>query len=744
MGFFKSKDKITVTTQVTRVFEDRNLPNSGRNGIIKSIVSGGGLTEHLLEELSNSLGVKADYAYKWAKDHDYMAGIPHSRTFAEADARTVVLQTIANEVGPITVLYNNFGPLNMLHWAFQHIIDLWDYNPDTNELVGLTPVKGGKVYLVDIVPVYMQETADWNIEIGNVGELENWGYSPKSGYAPSRPYTEVTGIGQYALQSPYEVDPDALFDCVKITYEWVNEAGVIVTETIRTDVQLDMFSDFVQVRYKKVADSKTGFFTYFYKSGLYPAIDGVFEMVYEDTGTYFPWTYVTYDGAVTEFANPALYKQGKQYVKYMGVDLDYISLAVGQNPDARDVEQVMLFFGLNPGSQEQEDIEYLFEYMLLLFNNSISQRTKAQQLQDYFGDYSNSVNQNIVIADRIFDMTFAYSGIKYERKTGKVAEVGFFTATYTTASNSSGQYPVSQPCYIYRKQVLSSVYDEVIVFNPQLTYQVVSKKGYVAGPGDNKLLFPIDRGVLNNLSLRKKELILGRSMHMCINTYSKVEGSFWGSTFFKAIMIVISIVILVWSAGTAWQAVAAAWAVGVAAVAIVLLQMLVTALVVNYAVKLFIKAVGPELGLIIAIVAMAVGAYGNSLNATWADTLLNISTSIAKESFKQDVLQSQAGIKDMATQLEGMQDQLDSLTAVRTDLGLDFKYNGVEGYDFIGYRPVTVFGEDPDSYFARTVHAGNIGVTTIDSVSGFFDARLTLPEMKDMINEENPYGLSIQ
>jgi hypothetical protein len=51
----------------------------------------------------------------------------------------------------------------------------------------------------------------------------------------------------------------------------------------------------------------------------------------------------------------------------------------------------------------------------------------------------------------------------------------------------------------------------------------------------------------------------------------------------------------------------------------------------------------------------------------------------------------------------------------------------VDPLTFVDLQPLTIWGENPDQYYGRTVHSGNIGVESLQIVENFVPFSLRLP-----------------
>lgn len=207
--------------------------------------------------------------------------------------------------------------------------------------------------------------------------------------------------------------------------------------------------------------------------------------------------------------------------------------------------------------------------------------------------------------------------------------------------------------------------------------------------------------------------------------------------------MIIAVVITIFSLGTTWQSIVAAAALGATALVITLIQYLVTALVINYGVKLFVKEFGPQLGFIAAIAAMAIGAYANSTSATWGDSLIAVGTNLASTS--QEVMTAtlediMADFQQFAAMAQG---QFDSLADAKEQYGLNAQYVGLEPLEMVYRIPDIRIGEAPNDFYNRTVHSGNIGVTSYELIEFFVDTKLTLPTLADIQDEVQDDGMAI-
>lgn len=749
MGLLSSKEKYTVNVTVQPVFEEGQIPTSALNGIIKGILDDSDIVPSMLNELTQCMGIRAMSAMYHIEQQGYNPGIPSAQVISYISAKSEVIEAIEANIGKsITPEYYYMGPLNSMHYGWQYCHDALGYNAETNELTVLSAQVGQKCYLTDMVATYLKRDYDWMVESNDMGMLDQLGPSPRSGFRPSAPFNTLSGMGVYAAQPAYEVSDVATDDYITLSYEFQDESGSFVTRgQIITMSQFDNIADFHMCRYKD-SSGKIGFFTYLQGSGTYPAIDQALALEHQPLGTYFPWCYFRLFGQpAKEFEVPDTVKQMIDWCDKLGVSYDKLYDGVAADPNVDDVEQSLLLMAITPGNTNQSCREYLFKHFAALHSNSLPQAALDPTLVGKLETFTSSPSQMQHIQDNRFAMSFQFSGITRRRVPGKVGRKNTYNSYFGQMSQSnhvfmtqgSGGVGVSsttstQPGWVYQYQVLDSVYEEIIVYGLRVNYEVHGKKGFAAGADQPELLIPVDRAIAKTMSVPSREQLLCRALTLMVNTVIITKTPWYASAGFKIILLVVAVVVTLLSGGTAWQSIVAAASIGVGALAITVLTIIVQAVVLSYGVKLFAKLVGPELALVIAVVAVA---YGNSMAATsqasaaWADNLISFGTALVKEG---GTLQQQQLTKEMEELLANAEsfsawaeDQMDGLGDKMAELGLNPAIVGLEAFDVVKMGPQLVLGEEPGNYYQRTVHSGNVGPLAYTMTENYVSAKLTLP-----------------
>ena len=760
MGLFSSKTSYTVNVTVQPVFEEEQIPTSALNGLIKGIMQEQDIVPSMLDELTQCMGIRAVTAMKNTQKKGYEPGIPSAQVATYIQAKDQVISAIEANIGrQIDVEYYYMGPLNSMHFGWQYCHDALGYTVGNNELPVLSASTGFPCYLADMKATYLREDFEWMLQTNDTGMLTQLGPSPRSGFRPSAPYNTLSGMGQYAQQPAYEVSDVATDDYVTIQYEFQNANGVFETRGITVSmVAFDNTADFHMCRYKD-STGKTGFFTYLHGSGAYPAIDLAYALEHSEFGTYFPWAYFRLQGEdAYEVETQTSMEQMHAWCEQLGVSYDQLHDGVHEDPDVEDVEQSLLMMAISPGHQHPSCREYLFKHFSVLHANALPQVQLDPSLEGKLNAFTSSPSQMQHIQDKRFAMSFQFSGISRRRIPGKIGKKGAYDSHFGILSQDSQAYltqtPIGtgvdnaflqQPGWIYQHQVTDSVYEEIIVYGLRVNYAVHAKKGFAASGEDKELLIPIDLAIVQTMSVPSREQLLCRALTMMVNTVIIFKSPWYASTGFKIVLFIVAVVITLLSGGTAWQSIVAAYGIGIGALAMVILTIIVKAVVISYGVKLFAKAVGPRLALVIAVVAVI---YGNTTaaaeaSATWAQNLVTLGTALVKEAGALSQQQIAAGIKDIVEDAEAFSawasDQMDGLTDNMLALGLKPEIVGLSAFDVVKMGPQLVLGETPSNYYERTVHSGNIGTLAFDMTESYVALKTTLPTF-NQTQESFNYG----
>ena len=735
MGIFSSKTKTQVGTSVVRVIEDSGLPDAVKTGVMKGILRDEDINKNILEDLVSSLAIRAERMYTYGEKH-YTHGSPSGDVFSDTKGRTQV-QAILNGIEGTAVFmaYSYFGPANNLHVGWMQLVQDHGYTVSNNQLAVLTAQKGTPVYLKDMVAVVPRSVAN----AYEPNAFEQWDVAPNGGYTPERP------AGSPAISSLVKNNLPIIDDVLtevqlRVTYVWkvgvvLHEGTLLLTMGVYDD---NPDADYYQAKY--TVNGLTKYWIYRYGAGTYAALDQVYETELEASGSYFPFTYFRYNKQSTNSnKTSAAYKTSKKMLNHLGMDFDVVADAIEENPGIADVQQAMLMLAVPAVSSNPVESEYLFKYFESQY--FVSETRSGSALIGGSGGLTSlllgrtSANTT-VIQDRQFKMALGNNGIARKRVGGVIGAVGAFTSTFVTQTvdvpaESDGLIStISMPVnvHVYRQQVTESLYDEITVSGLRMVYYVLDNYTTVGDDQDAILLIPIDRSISQTLGLVAREELYARSLHMVFNSVIVTKVKWYQTDAFKAILFIIGVVLTVIypPAGLTLLALTGTALVIAAIVFNLLLMMLLPAVF-----KLFVKVFGKDIATLIAVAAIIYGGYmyfttPSVVGAPMAQAMLQVATglqgAIMQDKFS-DLLSEQNSFVGM------LKKQTETLEEAR---------NLLETTSFLS--PAIIFGENPEDFYNRAIHTGNIGVLSISAISFYVDIALTLPKLDDtleIIGESN-------
>lgn len=740
MGIFSSKKKTTVHTAVMRIVDDDHLPQTLKSAMLRGVLgTSGTIAEHLVDGMLNSAALKVDRMYQFAKTSSPY-GLPHGSLITDIQGRDIVQQFLQREVGePVLLDYYHFAPINNMHVGWAKLANDYGYIAGTNELTVLSAQKGTPVYLQDMVAFYCNET----VADAEPGTLDSFGRPATAGYTPERSAQVRFGLDQFLQVTDYQYDPGSTIDYVRaqIVY-WIGT--VKFSEMLYLSLAgFDYEGDYYQVQYRLATDlGRPRYFTYLNESGVLPEIDKIYKIHYDQLGSYFPWTYCRFAkqnlGAETQHNTPA-YKNTVKQCNFLDLDYQELCNNVDSNPDIKDIEQAMLVFAVPALAESQSEKRYLFEYFSALYTADPQPQLSVLDMEKGLTAYSFKSGRSILIQDKLFKMTMGYTGLLKRKVAGSIGIKGFVESG-TGTTQPSGPIPIAAKYHYYRCQVSALFYEEIQVVKPHMTYHIYGQYTYTAGTGSTELLIPLDRAITNLVPLTQREDLFMRSMHMVFNSRIVTKTKWYQTKAFQIVMIVIAVIITIVSggAGSFLTALTTAAAAGVSALAVTVVTMILQSVLASYAFSLIAKELGPEYAMVLAIGAAIYGgmsAYeaGSFAASTTAQTMLKASTGLVKASSEQylDNLRTEysADLSEFNLFVDESSKELKEMKKL-LDVG-----ELIDPFEFIGEVPLMSLGEQPDTYFKRTIHAGNIGTVGIDAVSSYVDMSLKLPDMNQTIGE---------
>ena len=771
-GLFESETVVSVSTSVSRVIEDRLLPNSVKTGTIKGLLSNEGnqLVENIMEDMVSSMGVKAEKMYRYGKK-GYIYGLPTSKIHKSGSILTIAGAVIQDIVGhPTEFAYVQYAPLNRLHYGWQRIYDTYGYNPQSNELTVLSAAKGYPVYLEDMQVMFPQAMMP---SLSSTA-FEQWGISPKAGYTPIRPYSLGASVGH----SPIGVDAAATESYVHVTYVWM-AGGVLQRESLNIPMLVGKEqSAFVQARYTyKVKSHRTiepdprgimfppikvihynyftQFFTYEVGSGTHPDLDVVFTTEFNDLGSFFPFGYFRFNKTPSSTdPNTAEFKSLNKLLKCLNIDYTQINEAVNANPQIEHVESALLMMIVPAQSSNAMENRYLFDFFKRLYlqtelveDPSATENPTSSLVAQIISESTNKVPSkiNLTIRDARFGTSLGMTGIYRKIIPGSIGKVGTYTSATAMGTRKhkttlhlidpdTGQpttndvsWKTTEPAHYYRKQITSTLYEEIQVTSLRMTYEVSGS--HVT----TNQMVPLDHSITQDYSLPDREELYARSLHYVINSKQETELKWYQQEWFSTVIIIVAVVWTAFSMGSdGGSGLGAAMAAGTATLADIAVAVLIAAawyVGIKVVTKLFVKMFGAELALLFAVVVAAYGMYtqfgtaSGVKGAPWAEQLLPLSNSLMSEA-------SNSYLNDLKL-LGEEADAFNLMAKAKTD-ELKKIQEELEGSRLLS--PFVLFGEKPEEYFNRTVHSGNIGINSIDAISNYCDISLKLPTLEQTLS----------
>lgn len=739
--FGSTKTKKIVSTSVQPVYESHMIKNTVLDATIKAVLHNVDMPDTTAGSLIQSIGAKVNTGYLWAKNN-YFSGVPQSRVVTSANASTE-LTTVFNTLYGVghTVSYYVLQDINPIHYAWRTLIASYQYNPATNRIGTLTTSKGTPVYVKNIIPMITQASYDFAVEEDVLSLYDILGAAPNSGITVTNPTGDPSAVG-----TPYQVDTVAASDYIKIEYEYLL-LGVPTTESF--NLTITSVNDGVDTHQARVvtAGGVANYFSYIDGTGTYPDVDAVLGFNNAEAGTFLPFLYLRWNftnearnadrankfdpsapitqGMTTAFAKPGRaipadidqYKDAVKWSKFIGVNFDSLCKSVNTNPNIEDVISSYLNFSCSLKAEYEVEREYLYRYFTTLYSSM------ANGVE--YGTLTSGGNFGQRIIDKRTSNDFSFSSISRTLVTGVVAEVG----KYHTFGIGS-----------YAKQISDTQYIVLTMTNPKLFYNVLGKRSAI--PNDDQAhRIPIDRSILRQIGLVQREELLSRSMVIVFNTYIEVDVKWYQQEWFKIVMTIVAVVLTIASIVFPPLAPLALVAWAIVYTIIYILVMYIIMIVIQKVMEILIDALGLEntfLALAIIItVAVVMTATGNGAGA--ATTVSQLTGAVLTQ---LPTMLASAYQETVAGMMEELQEDMEEFQemAKRQEAEMKAKReeygnnrNLIDGLEFVKKSPQVIWGESPDEFYYRSVHAGNMADVPYKAIKNYVKINTSIPTLKESL-----------
>lgn len=744
MGLFSSRTVTRVATSANRVVDDDHIPNSVQKAIVRSLHEDTDIFGGITQELMTSVGVKGNRLYNYGET-DYVYGNPTGELLVtKHDTSTIesALRSILNKPN-LTVAYSRYGAINFLHLAYKHLIEKYNYDSLSGRITGLEDNPNFPKYVSNISFVVPSQF----LRGLSQDHFTVWSDPPQAklhrnldnviGYP--RYFTDEWATGNRVfIQIQTQTKRNYAYPINGQTEYWSIDPNTRVEELPLPDLTKEYF----HVSY--LDNNKEYFWIYEKGAGTYPILDHLIETppTQKLMGQFFPFAYFRYDkSSMKNLEGTHEYESTEKLLDYLGMDLADIIDAVHENPDIDDVQQAMMMFVVPANTQNQLELDYLHTFFAQLAN--VGEHQFKSELNANINAYFGGLYERrhaIEIKDKRFRMALSHGQIFKRLRAGRLGKIGHCSFSYESVSLphqttpgqnvslSYGYDTITESRHIYRKQISTGVYEEIVVTNLQTKYHIYGSHSTLGDEQDNILLVPLDYSIIKEYSIPDREKLYSRSLHFIFNSLVQQKVKWYESGFFGFILMVIAIIIMAYT-GAPTIAALQAGTLTAAAVLVKILYASVKALVISVATRIIADVVGVEIAMVLALLVAAYGFYeasstpGGLKNAPWASTLLDTSVGLVKGAstkIQSQILEVQGEISNFLADAEqAWEDLRESQKLLETDSVLS---------------PFVYLGESPDNFYNRTIHSGNLGVVSIQANSYFVENALRLPEAPETLN----------
>ena len=382
MSYFGGRRKTVAFTAIQRMSGDDDIILSSKVALLHYLaatadkptvsVNDKSLVDYSMEYSQKALPNRCKQAYNYADSGHYAYGLPTAgeATVQGIDLSTAVKDFLDTTTGhTVTMVYATIGDANYQHFMWQKLIDVYGYDPTTNELGSFTTVEGFPCYLQTGKLVFGSATVQ-STESGS--DREQYGYSTESGEC----LTRSQDLGAAAVTPDVDTDvPDAY---AELSYQYVeiipdvtpppdavvnNLSTTSINGYAEKDSSVQILVNTVLVT--TVTASSTGYFTYTFGAPL-TAGDTVKTIVVDaatNTSTGLNKTVPYTNGSPATVGTDKTITEIVHTESFTFDFLDYITSAVETPPSEADDPPITII-GSDAFVQDYDYIQACYTYVV--------------------------------------------------------------------------------------------------------------------------------------------------------------------------------------------------------------------------------------------------------------------------------------------------------------------------------------------------------------------------------------------
>ena len=752
MGLFSSKKRTTVTLIAERMMSDTDFKYAHQSAMryylqergasITTSIDDKMFGDYVVTSLQNALPSKANKSYRYAKKSGrYVFGLPTGSMVnnPQEQLQNAMIGYLKKLHGKELMVYRTFiDDKNLYMTAWLRLIEQYGYDSVTNQLTKID--KGVPVYLVNGFLQLTQYTMD-----SYAKALDN----PSVSFA-------FNALGGRGIDYERDKKPVVLGNSDKaifeIQYTQTEQIEEIVTnadtgdkETITKDVEksytenievdlsdinpelaegmiLPSDADYLYATYG--VDDVVHWFGYKYGSGGIYELDS--SLIAKDSiGEFYPRYYIRINQSdFKDTKDIVRLKSSERIYKKLGLDINDVTNQIiqGVGGEYGDIRGGFITLAV-PVNTERDDVkvnEYLFRYMEKIF---LLTKPVTVINQDGTTSVKEHMHQGFTqaIQDNVSNHSVGFNQIEMQTKQGKAT---FNNGKALSKGDYCGKFTVD--VHEFYHQISD---DEYIVYRVFGLNSYISVSGYgssVSG-ADEKLLIPLDKAFIKELTNKEQQLVMNKSLHIIMIHVKVTKVKWYQRGIFKLVIGAIGIAISVFTAGAGTPI--STILLGVVKSAVI---GYVSGLALTKLAKIAVEKwnMNPELVGALAFVGVVVGAKGSAnwsfANMKYANVVMKASNTAFQAYQKAGEIHLAEAYQNMNNFNQSMKEKYKDIQRARQLLNTGVVPMDVELLS-TSYRSQVDLFDTPETFYDRAMNI-DIVDKTIYMVDGFVEYTMRLPK----------------